>query len=300
MAGVWPAYIGPALPAMPEGESVDYWGRRMRRTQYPTGAYDEQYHYPLAEARTIDDLERYPWPRADWFDFSKLRAQAQEGRARQAVCAGYMTPYFMHNLLRGLELSLMDPYDDPAFTHHFLRRCCSYLLDFHRRMFQECAGLIDLAQVTDDLGTQTGPMISLEVFREFYKPWMARFIALCREFGIRVFHHDDGAIRAFLPDLVEIGIDVLNPIQWRCPGMDVEGLKRDFGHRIAFHGGVDNQQTLPHGTPDEVRAEVRHLIDALASDGTGFVLAPCHNIQAVTPVENVLAMYDEAWNYGKR
>ena len=193
----------------------------------------------------------------------------------------------------------MDPLDDPDFTHHLLQRLGDFFLEHHRRMFQACDGLIDVAQVTDDLGSQSGPLISLQIFRQFYRPWMQKFIDLCRGFGIRVMHHDDGAIRAFLPDLIEMGINILNPIQWRCPGMDLQGLKRDFGQALCFHGGVDNQQTLPHGTPEEVRAEVRRLIDTLACDRTGYVLAPCHNLQPVTPIENILAMFDETWNYGR-
>ena len=145
----------------------------------------------------------------------------------------------------------------------------------------------------------TSRIMGLATFRAFYRPHLKRFIDLAHEFGILAFHHDDGAIREFLPDLTEMGIDVLNPIQWRCPGMEIDALKRDFGDRVCFHGGVDNQQTLPFGTCDDVRAEVRRLIDVLAADGTGYVLAPCHNIQANTPVENILAMYDEARQYGR-
>jgi uroporphyrinogen decarboxylase len=97
-----------------------------------------------------------------------------------------------------------------------------------------------------------------------------------------------------------MGIDILNPIQWRCPGMEMEKLKADFGKQLCFHGAVENQQILPFGTPAQVRAEVRHCLDSLASDGTGYILAPCHSLQANTPVENIIAMYDEAWHYGKR
>ncbi|MBI4551367.1 MAG: uroporphyrinogen-III decarboxylase-like protein, partial [Candidatus Latescibacteria bacterium] len=110
---------------------------------------------------------------------------------------------------------------------------------------------------------------------------------------------DDGSIRAFLPDLVEMGIDILNPVQWTCPGMDRVELKQEFGDRLCFHGAVDNQRILPFGTPEDVRAEVRRCIDALASDRTGYILAPCHNIQPVTSLDNILAMYDEAWQYGR-
>ena len=128
---------------------------------------------------------------------------------------------------------------------------------------------------------------------------MQRFIDLAHSFGIKVFHHDDGAIRLFIPDLIEMGIDILNPLQWTCPGMDLEGLKKEFGASFCFHGGVDNQRVLPFGTSEEVRSEVRHCINALASDKTGYILAPCHNIQPVTSVKNIIVIYDEAWKYGK-
>jgi uroporphyrinogen decarboxylase len=229
-----------------------------------------------------------------------MRAMAEQVHAAHAVACGYMAPFYFHNLLRGLEQSLIDPLEAPEFTHELIRRISDFFYAHHRRMFETCEGLIDVAQVTDDLGSQTGPLISLPLYQEFYAPHHRRFIDLCHEFGIKVFHHDDGSCRPFLPLLLDMGIDILNPIQWRCPGMDMEELKTEFGKRICFHGAVDNQQTLPFGSPDDVRAEVRRCIDSLACDGTGYILAPCHNLQAVSPVENILAMYDEAWRYGRR
>lgn len=299
MASVGAGYIGPALPEVPEGHIVDYWGLQYRSIQYDTGVYHEQSVWPLEGATTIDDLERHQWPSADWFDYSKMRDAALAAREKQVVLCGYMTIFYLHLLLRGLEQSLLDPHDDPDFAHHLLNRVSDFLYEYHRRMFEAADGLIDVAQVTDDFGSQTGPLIGLQTFRTFYRPHMERFIGLCREHGIKVFHHDDGAIRPLLPDLVEMGIDILNPIQSACPGMEMDGLKRDFGSTLCFHGGIDNQEVLPFGTPDRVRAAVRAAIDALASNGTGYILAPCHNIQALTPVENILAMYDEAWRYGR-
>jgi len=299
MASVGARYIGPPLPQMPEGETVDYWGIRTRRTEYGTGVYYEQYYYPLADAQTIDDLERFPWPKADWFDYSEMPAAAKAARKTHAVMCGYMAPFYFHNLLRGLEASLIDPIESPEFTQHLLKRLCDFFYEFHLRMFETCAGLIDIAQVTDDYGSQTGPLISLQTFREFYRPHLKRFIDLCHGFGIKVFHHDDGAIRPFIPDLIEMGIDILNPVQSICPGMEMEGLKRDFGHALCFHGAIDNQHMLPFGSPEEVKAEVRRAIDTLACDQTGYILAPCHNLQPVSPIENIIAMYDEAWHYGK-
>jgi len=299
MAGISPKYVGPALPAMPEGESVSFWGERFKRIRYDQGAYEEHSFHPLAAAKTIAGLEAYRWPSADWFDTAEMRAAAQEKRKTHVVTCGYNAPFYYHNRLRGLEQSLMDPLLDPEFTHHLVGRISDFFYAYHRKLFEACEGQIDVTQVTDDLGCQTGPLISLKVYREFYKPHHQRGIALAHEFGIRVMHHDDGGIRPFLPDLAGIGVDILNPVQWACPGMELAGLKRDFGKRFCFHGGVENQRILPFGTPEEVRAEVRHCIDALAADGTGYILAPCHNIQVVSPVENIVAMYDEAWKYGR-
>ena len=300
IADVGPAYVGPAMPTTVAGETIDHWGIRNKVVSYPSGTYLEQSHAPLAVATTIDDLERYKWPQADWFDFTPARDQARQARQHQAVMAGYMAPLYYHTLLRGMESAMMDPLEQPEFTHHLLNRLCDSFVEYHERLFQSCEGLIDMAQVTDDLGCQTGPLISLDTFREFYKPHMQRFIDLCHAHGIAVFHHDDGSCRAFLPDLVGMGIDILNPIQHNCPGMDMRELKRDFGSRICFHGGVDNQQILPFGSPEQVRQEVRDCIDSMAGDGTGYILAPCHNLQAVSPMENIIAMFDEAWNYGIR
>lgn len=297
--GLNPVYVGPKA-SPPAGEYWNEWGARYKPVNYASGTYMEQYYHPLAEARTIDDLDRYPWPSVDWFDFSTVAEQAERQYKHKAIQAGYMAPLYYHGILRGLEASMTDPYEDPAFTHALLDRLCGFFYDYHVRLFESAKGMIDVAQVTDDFGSQSGPLISMETFREFYKPWTKKLIDLCRSFKIKVFHHDDGSCRAFLPDLVEMGIDVLNPIQHVCPGMDMKELKQEFGKRLCFHGGVDNQQILPFGTPEQVRQEVRDCIDALASDGTGYILAPCHNIQAVSSVENILAMYDEAWNYGKR
>ncbi len=139
MAG-WGRILWPALPEAPANESVDFWGIRTRRQDYGTGAIDEQCAWPLAGAVTIDDLERYAWPSADWFDYSEMRAQAQAARERQVVMCGYMAPFYFHNLLRGLEQSLVDPLDDAEFTHHLLDRLCDYFYTLHLRMFGTSRG----------------------------------------------------------------------------------------------------------------------------------------------------------------
>lgn len=299
MSWAGPAYVGPELKEPTEGGTVDIWGIRTRRVAHEGGFYDEQSFYPLAEVQTMDDLDRYAWPTTDWFDYSGMRARAEVAHADKVLQCGYMAPFYYHNALRGLEQSLIDPMIDPELTHEIVKRITDFFYDHHRRMFEVCEGLIDVAQVTDDLGSQNGPLISLDLYKEFYAPHHKRLIALCHEFGVKVLHHDCGSCREFLPVLVEMGIDILNPIQRTCPGMDMKELKTEFGAKLCFHGAVENQRILPFGTPEEVRAEVRLCIDSLAGDGTGYILAACHNLQGNTPVENIIAMYDEAWKYGR-
>ena len=182
MGEVRPEYVGPPLPQMPEGETIDFWGIRTRRVDHEGGAYDELSFHPLGEARSIDDLNRYQWPDVDWFDYSKTREMAKEIRQTRVVQCGNMAPFFYHNLLRGFEQSLVDPLSDAEFTHELVGRISDFFYRHHRRMFEACGGLIDVAQVSDDLGMQTGPLISLELYQNFYAPHHKRFIQLCHEF----------------------------------------------------------------------------------------------------------------------
>ena len=168
-AGVGAAYVGPLLPEAPPGETVDMWGIRTRSVGYGSGTYNEQYHFPLADAKTIDDLDRYPWPKPDWFDYSKMREGAKALHEHHAVQFGYMAPFYYHNLLRGLEQSLMDALLRPEFTHYLVQRLSDFFTEYHRRCFEAGRGVIDITQVTDDWGAQTGLLTSPRVFEEFYR-----------------------------------------------------------------------------------------------------------------------------------
>ncbi|MDP6379932.1 MAG: uroporphyrinogen decarboxylase family protein, partial [Phycisphaerae bacterium] len=162
---------------------------------------------------------------------------------------------------------------------------------------EQIPGKVLLSYVSEDMGSQEGLLFSPAQIHEFMLPRMKHMMDLVHEAGAFVFHHNDGAVRDILPDMIDIGIDVLNPIQWRCRGMEREGLKRDFGASIAFHGAMDNQYTLPFGSVGEVRHEVLDNLRILGAGG-GYILAPCHNIQAVGPAENIVAMYETAYENG--
>jgi len=293
---VSPPYVGPPLRS--DGDySVDPWGFGWKVQEYATGKYLEQVYYPLAEAETIADLEAYNWPDPDWYDYDAVPSLAARCGGR-AIGGGYTAPFYYHNMLRGLELSLMDPLVRPEFTHCLLQHVSDFFTEYHRRLFEAAHEVIDVTQVTDDFGSQHGLLISPRVFDKFYREPMQRAIDLAKSYGITVFHHDDGDCRRLLPTFVEMGVEVLNPIQWRCGDWDLAALKADFGDALCFHSAVDNQQTLPFGSPDDVRGQIKRLIETLASDHTGFIVGPCHNLQANTPTENIIALYEAAREYG--
>jgi uroporphyrinogen decarboxylase len=202
--------------------------------------------------------------------------------------------FYYHNLLRSLELSLIDALLRPEFTHCLIQHLSDFFTEYHQRCFEATRGLVHITQVTDDWGSQYGLLTSKKVFTQFYQAATQRAINLAKQYDILVFHHDDGDMRPLLPELVGMGIDILNPIQWRCGNWDLAALKREYGSKICFHSAVDNQETLPFGSPEDVRKEVKMLINTLGQDGTGFIIAPCHNLQPVTPIENILALYAAA------
>jgi len=286
----WAPYIGPALPDLGENLRQDEWGMVYRKQEYVGGVYWEQIGYPLADAQTIADIDAYPWPKIEWYDYAALRDMCAEWAGR-AVEIGYTAIFYWHNKLRGLELSLMDLALRPEFSRHLIRRIAESFYERYELCFQAAGKAVQLTQVTDDYGSQTGLLISKGMFEEFYRPWMQRAIDQAKSHGLKVFHHDDGAVYSLIPELIEMGIDVLNPIQWRCKAMDRELIGRSFADKLCFHGGVDNQQTLPFGTADDVREEVAYNLRTLGRLGTGYIIAPCHNIQAITPLENILALY---------
>ncbi len=179
----------------------------------------------------------------------------------------------------------------PELADAVLGHIFDFHWEHHRRIFEAGRGRIDTTWVAEDLGAQTGPLMSLAMYRRFLLPNQIKMADLARSFGIHVMYHTDGAARMFLPDLIDqVGIEILNPIQWRCAGMEREQLVADFGDRIIFHGSIDNQQTLAFGTVDDVVREVRESLEIYAA--ARWICAPCHNLQPVTPTENIVAMYE--------
>jgi len=283
----------------PEFGDRDMWGLRHVQQVYADGAgtYCEVVEHPLGSASSVEDIEKYPWPSPDWFDFSHVKAKLAEAGDR-AVRGGGYEPFLLYCQLRGLEQAFVDLLESPEMVDAAIGKLFDFHYAINERLFEAGAGRLDITYVAEDLGSQTSLLMSLDLVRKILLPRIRRMIQLAHDHGIKVLYHTDGAARPVIPLLIDAGIDALNPIQWRCPGMEREPLARDFGSKIAFHGAVDNQQTLPFGTPQDVRNEVRENIE-IFSKTRGYIIAPCHNIQPITPTENIVALYEAAQEYGK-
>jgi uroporphyrinogen decarboxylase len=285
-------YVGPQ-PA--DGE--DIWGFRTIQISHGTGAYTEVVNAPLARFESVDQIEsEYCWPSPDWWDYTHL-PEVIRGREHRIIMGGGSEPLLRYKSLRGEEQAYQDLLLNPEMVHYCLDQLFELAYQDTLRIFEAMPGQVSITYVAEDLGGQEGLLSSPGVIRGFLLPGMRRMMELTRHHGSWVFTHSDGAIRDIIPDLLEIGMQVLNPVQWRCPGMEREQLKRDFGPQLIFHGGVDNQYTLPFGSTAEVRQEVVENLRILGQGG-GYILAPCHNIQDITPPENIVAMYQAGLEFG--
>jgi uroporphyrinogen decarboxylase len=281
----------------PGDPAADLWGLRRRLIDYGGGAYDEFDNHPLAHMGSIGELDAYPWPSADDHDFDAFRNMLAHAPEHRMIRSGNFEPFLLYCALRGLEQAMMDLVAEPEFVTAALGHMFRYYFDLAERTFEAGKGRIGVTYIAEDLGGQTALLMSLGQIRKFFLPNQKKMADLARSHGIHIFYHTDGAVRTVIPDLLDVtGIELLNPIQWRCPGMDREGLVRDFGDRLIFHGAMDNQHTLPFGSPGDVKKEVLENIEIFRH--ARWVCAPCHNLQPVTPTENIVAMYETIHAYG--
>lgn len=293
---VEPVYIGPELRTFPDGSVEGYWGERYRYAEFEGGRYLESCHQPFAGIERPEDLDRSHFPSADWFDYSTIRAQCEALRAQGfAVCFGTAGDMDFINSIaraRGTEQVLVDLItDDPVYLEIMEARFRFYH-ELHRRVLEAAGGLIDFTHIGEDLGTQKAQVIGHDIFERHFAPKFQPYFAMAHGYGARTMMHMCGCVVAFLPRLIELGLDVYDVVQPATPEMDIAELKRRFGDRLTFCGSMCVQSTLAFGTPEDVAAEVRRRI-ALFPEG-GLFLGPTHAIQVGSPLENILTLYRTA------
>jgi uroporphyrinogen decarboxylase len=301
-----PAATAPGLAVFEEGDYyafIDRWGSKLHMPK-DGGLYFDWVSFPIQEP-TLQALEAYNWPRPDPQEYNqKLRQQAEYlyehtdyALVGSAVIGGGIFEQPARTM--GLQNFLMALIQEPQFAEHLMEGITDIYIESCNNYLDELGQYIQVFTFWDDVCTQDGWMIRPELYRKMIKPKQRRLVdAIKKKTNAKLFYHSCGATFDLIPDLIEIGFDILNPVQITARGMDTRQLKKSFGNDIVFWGGgVDTQYVLPFGSQQEVVDEVKRRIDDLAPGG-GFVFAAVHNIQALVPPENVVAAFDTALEYG--
>lgn len=307
-----PAQAGQTYRTLEGGRILDHWGV-VRRPMSVDGvdragrAWTWNYLHlergPLEGAAAAREVDAYQgWPSAGMWDYSGVEAQTRT--IRDAGCAVVFggdrldrTAQLKAGMyLRGMEQFLIDLVTEEEIVDAVLEHVVGYYLDYNRRVFEAAKGKIDIFFMGDDMGMQTGPMVSPETYRRFFKGNLRRFNDLAHAYGAKTMYHTCGNVVELIPDFIETGLDILQAVQPAC--MDLKALKREFGRSLSFQGGMDIQHTLPHGSPEDVRREVRERAETLGPGG-GYIFCSSHNLLPDVPTENAIALFDAYREYGR-
>jgi uroporphyrinogen decarboxylase len=248
-------------------------------------------------------IEKFPWPDArDTRRFERLREKVLKFRNQgkivfaKGLCAGL---FEMHQRVRGMSNAMIDPFMVPVNSDKLIGKLADLKMEFWDELLDQIGDVVDIVGEGDDYGTQDSQLIDPDQFRQYYKPHFSRVLKYIKEKApnVKLMFHSCGNVRPIIPDLIEMGADILNPVHVAAAGMEPFQLKKDFGKDIVFWGGgIDTQKILPLGTIQEVKDDVKMNIDALAPGG-GYVFSAIHNIQAEVPPENVMAMWETFMEY---
>jgi len=271
-----------------DGVIVNEWGMRFKNV----GLYNEFIEFPLAAAQDISDIDNYPFPKVSASGrFDAAREAVKKYSKDYGIVADLETSIFETAwYLVGLEKLLTDLVTQPPYVQPLLDRIMQINIETGKRLIELGA---DMIWCGDDFGGQQGMIMSPELWRQVFKPRIQHMFVEFRKVNpdIKIAWHSCGSIVPIIRDFIDIGLDVLNPIQPKANGMEPRFLKEQYGRELVFFGGVDVQELLPFGTPDEIKREIKQRMSILGENG-GYIVAPAHNIQDDTPVENVLAFFD--------
>jgi uroporphyrinogen decarboxylase len=271
------------------GEShTDFWQIQWTKD----GPFNQITRFPL-RGMTEDQVRQYRFPRDHQEELLALMEPLIRRRGDYFIgCDVSPCVFEMYWRLRGMDDTLLEMAAEPELTYEMLGKCADFAVELSEKACDRFG--LDWLWTGDDVASQQSLLMSPDMWRRMIKPHLARVVAVGKRHHLWVAYHCCGTPRLIIPDLIEIGVDVLNPVQCNCPGMDAAELKQEFGKKLAFMGGVDTQNLLPHGSVSEVRHATRRLLDIMTADGGGYILAASHTIPPETPFENIFAMYAEA------
>lgn len=299
---IYPKYIGPQLKTFSDGSFEDFWGIIRKPVKNPFGLHYEVADYPFGEISSLKNLEKYRWPQAEWFDYSSLEEELIKFN-EYGICIGKMgrecqTIFIQTWFLRGIDKILMDMLVNPDIVELIISKILEFRLAHLAEILKITCGKADWIQVADDYGTQNGLFMKPEIWRKFFKKPLKTMVDLIHKYDVKAFLHSCGSIREIIPDLIEIGIDILNPIQVRAHNMNPELLIKEFGKKICFHGSIDTQETMSLGSKEDIINEVKQRIITFGKDG-GFILSTTHTIESDISLENILTLYDTIKKYNQ-
>ncbi len=266
------------------------WGERYIYKQTEYGPVREDLDGALCDAQSLADFENFDWPKNDDVDYSMVKARIDRHPDR-AIHYGSGDVWQRPGLVRGMANFMMDMVLNPEFCHFLSRYFTEFYIEEYRRAQEAADGRIDIFTIYSDLGSQNAPLISIDMFKTFVFPYVKQIADAVHKIGGKLFFHSCGAIYPFIDGLIEAGIDILDPIQPCTPEMQPEYLAEHFGGRVCFHGGQDIQQVVSLGTPEDIKENIARYKTAFKD--CGYILAPSHFLQVDTPVENILALYEE-------
>ena len=279
-------------------QEIDMWGVARKEISYGAGSYSEIVHYPLREKNTLQEIRQHTFPRLKDMNVEKWVGEIRHLRRNsdQAFVLANANLFETTWYMRGFEQAFEDMLLQPDLIHFIMDRVTTFFIDYFYAILSKCRGEIDMVFTADDIGHQDGLLLSLDMWEEFIKPYHVRINEMIHNMGARVIYHTDGAVSEAVPGLIDMGIDVLQALQFSAANMDPHQLKDNYGKILCFEGGMCVQKVLPFGTVEEVRQETRRLISILGKNG-GYLCGPSHFIQAGTPAENIAAFFDEARDF---
>jgi len=279
-------------------QELDMWGVARREISYGAGSYSEIVHYPLREMKSLQEIRNYSFPRVGDMAVAERVGQIQHLRrtSDQAIVLANANLLETSWYMRGFEQAFEDMLLRPDLIHFIMETVTTFFTDYFYEIMKRCRGEIDMVFTADDIGHQDGLLLSLDMWEEFIKPYHVRINEMIHNMGAKVIYHTDGAVSEAVPGLMDMGIDVLQALQFSAANMDPQHLKDNFGKDLCFEGGMCVQKVLPFGSVEKVREECRRLISILGKKG-GYLCGPSHFIQAGTPAENIAAYFDEAMEF---
>ncbi len=290
--GITPTYIGPERKGYKDAKGnsvwVGHWGDRHRVHFNGKSRESIPCDFPLDSINTIEGLKNYPWPRTEWFDYESIKRQCDKYKDK-AITIGYDGPFQIATHIRSMDKLLMDMVLEPDYAHYLFDRMVEFELEHYEKMLIAADGQIDILKCCDDYGTQRGLLFGVDLWEEYFEENTKKLVDLAHSYGAMFHQHSCGSMEPMIPGLINCKIDILEPLQ-KLPGMEHDMLKKEYGDKVTFLGGIDTQTILPFGSPEEVYNETKQVISTLGKDG-GYILMASQSFESDVPVENILAMY---------